>query len=383
MIPISKPSIDKRDLRYINRVFKSKIFTDGYYLRKTEILIKNLIKSKFIGLTHSCTAALEISAILINLKKNDEVIMPSYGFVSVANAVVLRNAKPVFTEVDPKTLNITLEDIKKKITKKTKAIYLIHYAGNSCEIEKISKFAKKKRIYLIEDCAHSFLAKFKNKFLGTIGDIGVFSFHETKNLVGGQAGCISINNKSMISRANYILDKGTNRRKFLNNIKKKIISPNNKGFYSWVDLGSEYRAPELTSALVYSQILKSKKIQTKRKIIWEKYEKIIDSLKTNKFYLIKPLKNTTSAHHIVALIFKNLKISNKLKHIMQKNKIAATFHYVPLHKSKMGRKFCKYKLPITENIYNKVVRLPLFSEMTDVQFKKISSILKKFTDKNS
>ena len=144
MIPISKPSIDKRDLRYINRVFKSKIFTDGYYLRKTEILIKNLIKSKFIGLTHSCTAALEISAILINLKKNDEVIMPSYGFVSVANAVVLRNAKPVFTEVDPKTLNITLEDIKKKITKKTKAIYLIHYAGNSCEIEKISKFAKKK-----------------------------------------------------------------------------------------------------------------------------------------------------------------------------------------------------------------------------------------------
>ena len=322
MIPISKPSIDKRDLRYINRVFKSKIFTDGYYLRKTEILIKNLIKSKFIGLTHSCTAALEISAILINLKKNDEVIMPSYGFVSVANAVVLRNAKPVFTEVDPKTLNITLEDIKKKITKKTKAIYLIHYAGNSCEIEKISKFAKKKRIYLIEDCAHSFLAKFKNKFLGTIGDIGVFSFHETKNLVGGQAGCISINNKSMISRANYILDKGTNRRKFLNNIKKKIISPNNKGFYSWVDLGSEYRAPELTSALVYSQILKSKKIQTKRKIIWEKYEKIIDSLKTNKFYLIKPLKNTTSAHHIVALIFKNLKISNKLKN----SKIFVSFY---------------------------------------------------------
>ena len=147
--------------------------------------------------------------------------MPSYGFVSLANSVVLRGAKPVFADIDPKTLNISYHDIKKRITKKTKAIYVIHYAGNSCDIININNLAKKLNIYLIEDAAHSFLAKYKNKFLGTIGDIGVFSFHETKNLVGGQAGCISINNLSLRRRINYILDKGTNRKKFIKNFKKK------------------------------------------------------------------------------------------------------------------------------------------------------------------
>ena len=143
MIPITKPSLDSTDLKHIKNVIKSKILTDGYYQKKTEELIKNLIKSKFIGLTQSCTAALEMSSILINLKKGDEVIMPSYGFVSVANSVVLRGAKPVFAEIDPETLNISYEDLKKRINKRTKAIYVIHYAGNSCEIEKIAILAKK------------------------------------------------------------------------------------------------------------------------------------------------------------------------------------------------------------------------------------------------
>ena len=144
MIPITKPSLDNSDYKHIKKVLKSKILTDGYFQQKTEILLKKSIKSKFVALTHSCTAALEISAILINLKKNDEVIMPSYGFVSVANAVVLRGAKPIFADINPFTLNISYDDIQKKITKRTKAIYVIHYAGNSCEIEKISRLAKKK-----------------------------------------------------------------------------------------------------------------------------------------------------------------------------------------------------------------------------------------------
>jgi len=378
MIPITKPSLDISDLRYIKNVIKSKILTDGYYQKKTEALIKKLIKSKFVSLTQSCTAALEISSILINLKKGDEVIMPSYGFVSVANSVVLRNAKPVFAEIDPKTLNISYDDIKRKITKKTKAIYVIHYAGHSCEIEKIANLAKKKRIYLIEDAAHSFLAKHKNKFLGTIGDIGVFSFHETKNLVGGQAGCISINNVSLIERTNTILDKGTDRKKFLNNFKKKIISSQKKGFYSWVDIGSEYRASELTSALLYSQVKKVKKIQKKREKFWNKYKDYINKFKSDMFYVIKPIKNCISAYHLFVLVFKSLKKSNEFKKVMEKNGIAATFHYVPLHKSKMGKRFCNYKLPVTERIYNRVVRLPLFSDITDKEFNKILYSLKKF-----
>ena len=378
MIPITKPSLDISDLRYIKNVIKSKILTDGYYQKKTEALIKKLIKSKFVSLTQSCTAALEISSILINLKKGDEVIMPSYGFVSVANSVVLRNAKPIFAEIDPKTLNISYDDIKRKITKKTKAIYVIHYAGHSCEIEKIANLAKKKRIYLIEDAAHSFLAKYKNKFLGTIGDIGVFSFHETKNLVGGQAGCISINNVSLIERTNTILDKGTDRKKFLNNYKKKIISSQKKGFYSWVDIGSEYRASELTSALLYSQVKKVKEIQKKREKFWNKYKDYLKKFKNDMFYLIKPIKNCISAYHLFVLVFKSLKKSNEFKKVMEKNGIAATFHYVPLHKSKMGKRFCNYKLPVTERIYNRVVRLPLFSDITDKEFQKILYTFKKF-----
>lgn len=378
MIPITKPSLDNSDYRYIKQVLKSKILTDGYFQQKTEKLLKKYIKSKFVALTHSCTAALEISAILINLKKNDEVIMPSYGFVSVANAVVLRGAKPIFADINPLTLNVSYKDIRKKITKRTKAIYVIHYGGNSCEIDKISKLAKKNKIYLVEDCAHAFLAKNKNKFLGTIGDIGVFSFHETKNLVAGQGGCISINNTSLIKRANSILDKGTDRKKFINNFKSKIIKSNNKKYYSWVDIGSEYRASELSSALLYSQMLKAKKIQKKRKYLWNKFNKSINDLKTKKFYLIKPPEESTSAYHLFVLVFINSKLSLQFKNKMQKSNIAATFHYVPLHKSKMGKKFSNSKLPITENIYDRIVRLPLFPDMTKKEINKINKNIKAF-----
>ncbi len=378
MIPITKPSLDNSDYKHIKKVLKSKILTDGYFQQKTEILLKKSIKSKFVALTHSCTAALEISAILINLKRNDEVIMPSYGFVSVANAVVLRGAKPIFADINPFTLNISYDDIQKKITKRTKAIYVIHYAGNSCEIEKISRLAKKNKIYLVEDSAHAFLAKSKNRFLGTIGDIGVFSFHETKNLVAGQGGCISINNTSLLKRANSILDKGTDRKKFIKNFKNKIIKSNNKKFYSWVDIGSEYRASELASALLYSQILKAKNIQKKRKYLWNKFYKCILDLKTEKFFLIKPLAKSTSAYHLFVLIFKNSKLSHKFKSKMQKSNIAATFHYVPLHKSKMGKKFSNSKLPVTENIYDRIVRLPLFPDMTKKEANKIMKNIKEF-----
>ena len=379
MIPITRPSIDSSDFKFLKQALKSKILTDGFFQQKTEGFIKKEIKSRFIALTHSCTAALEISAILINLKKGDEVIMPSYGFVSIANAIVLRGAKPIFAEIDPLTLNISYKDIKKKISKKTKAIYVIHYAGNACEIDKISKLAKKNKIYLIEDAAHAFLAKFKDKFLGTIGDIGVFSFHETKNLVAGQGGCISVNNSSLLKRVNSILDKGTDRKKFLKNFKKKIIRSNNKKFYSWVDLGSEYRASELSSALLYSQMLKAKKIQKKREVIWNKFNKIIKDFKTKKFYLVKPIAESTSAYHLFVLIFKNQKLSLDFKNKMQKNNIAATFHYVPLHESIMGKKFNRKKLPITENIYERVVRLPLFPDITKKEINKIEYNIKKFT----
>ncbi len=379
MIPLSKPLIDKSDLKYFRDIFDTKILTDGKYQKKSEVLIKKLIKSKFVALTHSCTAALEISALLLNLKKGDEVLMPSYGFVSIANAIALRGATPVFVEINSKNLNICLDDLEKKITKKTKAIYLIHYAGNSCDMDKILYIKKKYNIYLIEDAAHAFLAKFKNKYLGTIGDIGTFSFHETKNLTSGQGGCLSINNKKLMKRANYILDKGTDRRDFIKNYKKKIItSNNNRKFYSWVDLGSEYRSPELSSALLFSQLKKINIIQKKRSIIWKKYKRLFREINSADFTLIEGSRSSTSSYHLLVLLFNNLEKSNKFKNYLQKKNIAATFHYVPLHKSRMGKFYSSKKLPFTEKIYQKVVRLPLFPSMTSKEFNKINKTIKGF-----
>lgn len=381
MIPITRPYIENPDIKYLQDVINSKIFTDGKYQKKTEHFIKKKIQSKFIALTQSCTAALEISAILLNLKKGDEVILPSYGFVSISNAIVLRGAKPVFVDVDPNTLNVSIDDIEKKITKKTVAIYIIHYAGHACNLKKILEIKRKHNIFLIEDAAHAFLAKYKNKYLGTIGDIGVFSFHETKNFISGQGGCISINNNKFIKRANYILDKGTDRREFIKDYKKKIINSSNlRNFYSWVDLGSEYRASELSSALLYSQLRKNKLIQHKRMILWKKYERLFNKLQKNVTY-VKPLKDTVSSYHLAVIIFKDLKICNKFKKFMKRKKIAATFHYVPLHTSKMGKIYFTRKLPNTEKLFQKIVRLPLFPDMTITEFFKIEKALKEFFKK--
>ena len=378
MIPITKPYIEKDDLKFLNKVVDSKILTDGFFQKKCESIIKNKLKSKFVAITHSCTAALEISAMLINLSKNDEVILPSYGFVSIANAVVLRGARPVFAEIDPITLNISVSDVEKKITKKTKAIYVIHYAGNACDIIKLKKIAKTNKLYLIEDAAHAYSAKFKSNYLGTLGDIGVYSFHETKNIVSGQGGCISINNPSLIKRANFILDKGTNRIEFINNYKKKIILSNNKKFYSWVDIGSEYRAPELSCALLYSQLKKLNKIQRSRKKIWQWFKKEIDKINSSEFYIIKPLKNSISSYHLFVIVFNKKNIARKFMNYMQENKIAATFHYVPLHMSKMAMKIKKQKLKTSESIYSRIVRLPLFPGMNQKMLNKILFNIKRF-----
>tara|TARA_B100000401_G_scaffold197301_1_gene133042 strand:- start:826 stop:1983 length:1158 start_codon:yes stop_codon:yes gene_type:complete len=380
MIPITKPYIEKDDLKFLNKVVDSKILTDGFFQKKCESIIKNKLKSKFVAITHSCTAALEISAMLINLSKNDEVILPSYGFVSIANAIVLRGARPIFAEIDPITLNISVLDVEKKITKKTKAIYVIHYAGNACDIIRLKKIAKANKLYLIEDAAHAYSAKFKSNYLGTLGDIGVYSFHETKNIVSGQGGCISINNPSLIKRANFILDKGTNRIEFINNYKKKIILSNNKKFYSWVDIGSEYRAPELSCALLYSQLKKLNKIQRSRKKIWQWFKKEIDKINSNEFYIIKPLKNSISSYHLFVIVFNKKNIARKFMNYMQKNKIAATFHYVPLHMSKMAMKIKKQKLKTSESIYSRIVRLPLFPGMNQKMLNKIVFNIKRFLD---
>jgi dTDP-4-amino-4,6-dideoxygalactose transaminase len=379
MIPISKPFFNNDEKKYINEVIDSKILVDGPFQSKVEKIIQKKINSKSISLTQSCTHALEISAILLNIKKDDEVIMPSYGYVSLCNAIVLRGGKPVFAEINPDNLNIDPKDIEAKITRKTKAIYIIHYGGNACYMDEIIKIKKKYNLFLVEDAAHAFLGKYKKKYLGTIGDIGVFSFHETKNFTGGQAGCISINNKKFLKRKDFILDKGTDRRYFIKNFYKKIINPiQNKRFYSWVDIGSEYRASEISSALIYAQLKKISYIQSRRKILYKKYLQFFKKINSNLVETIQISKLNKSAYHLFIIIFKKELIAKKFKIYLQKANIAATFHYVPLHKSKMGKQFKIKKLKITENIYKRIVRIPFFCGLKEFEIKKIKKVISNF-----
>ena len=368
-ILFNKLSIGKYEKKFVNQVIDNKKFTDGEFQNKAKNLISNIIKSKNIELTHSCSSALEISMLLIDLKKGDEVIMPSYTFTSTANAVLLRGGKPVFVDVSPYDINLNYELVEKKINKKTKAIIVVHYAGIACDMNNFLKLKKKYKIFLIEDAAHAFLGKFNNKFLGTIGDFGAFSFHETKNFVGGQCGALLINNSKYLKKAKIILDKGTDRS-FVDNKKK---------YYSWKGIGSEYRATELSSALLYGQLKNYKKIFNSRKFIWNRYLKELSKIKSDKFYLLQNqnvLKK--SAYHVFALIFKSLRYRDKYIAFMKRNNIYCYFHYYPLHMSKFGKNFNTRDLNVSEKIYNGLVRLPLYPSLTEVELNRIILISKKF-----
>ena len=367
-IEFNKPFTSYSDKRYINDVFKKNKFADGFFQKKCENFIKKKISSKFVALTQNCTSALEISMILINLKKDDEVIMPSYTFTSTANAVLLRGAKPVFADVNLHDVNLNYESVKKKINKRTKAIIVVHYAGNSCDMQKFLELKKKYNLILIEDCAHSFMGKFKNRFLGTIGDFGTFSFHETKNLVGGQCGAISINSQKYVKRAKIILDKGTDRA-LINNKKK---------YYSWKDIGSEFRSAELPAALLYSQLSKFDKIDRKRHIISNYYKKKILPLENKNFNIIKPDPKNKSANHVFALIFKSLKLRDKFINFMKLKKIFCYFHYFPLHLSSFGKKFSKSKMENTNKINNGLVRFPLYPGLKKKEILRIINEVKNF-----
>ncbi len=367
-ILFNKPYVKKKDKRYIDEVFSSNKFSDGIYQKKCEKLIKKKIKSKFVALTQNCTSALEIAMILINLKRNDEVIMPSYTFTSTANSVILRGAKPVFVDVNKHDINLDPHEVEKKITKRTKAIIVVHYGGVSCDMEKFLRLKRKYNLYLIEDAAHSFMGKFKKRFLGTIGDFGAFSFHETKNYVGGQCGALSINNQGFINRANILMDKGTDRA---------LISDKKK-YYSWKDIGSEFRSAELPAALLFSQLLRSSKIQLKRKNIWNFYYKNFSNKNNKNFYILSKNKLNTNAHHVFVIIFKSYNLRERFITYMKKRGITCYFHYYPLHLSTFGKKFSKIKLKNTERIYDGLVRLPLYPSLNKNEIKRVISEVNKF-----
>ena len=371
-IIFNKPFIDFCAKKNILDVLRRKNFTDGLYQKKCENFIKNRINSHSIQLTHSCSSALEVAAILIDLKKGDEVIIPSYTFTSTANCIIMRGAKPVFVDLKLDDLNIDPKEIEKKINKNTKAIIIVHYGGVACDMREILRIKKKYNLFIIEDAAHAFMGKYKNLHLGTIGDFGAFSFHETKNLVAGQGGALSINNKKFVKRAKLILDKGTDRS----------IIKNKKKYYSWKDVGSEYRAPELTSALLYSQLNNSKTMQEKRKNIWNYYHQKLNMLEPKIFYTLnKDIRFKESAYHVFPIIFQSLKVRDLFIQYMKTKNIECFFHYYPLHLAAYGKKISTYKLKNTEKIYKGLVRLPLYPGLKREELNHIIKLIIKFNKK--
>lgn len=327
---------------------------DGSFTKKCHDLLENNINGRKALLTHSCTGALEISALLLEIKRGDEIIMPSYTFVSTANAFVLRGGVPVFIDIRPDTLNIEEKQIEKAITPKTKAIVVVHYAGVSCEMDSILQIAKRHNLFVIEDAAQAILASYKGKPLGSMGDFGCMSFHETKNIHCGEGGALLINNAKYIESADIIREKGTNRSKFFRGEVDK---------YRWVDIGSSYLPGELTAAFLAAQLEHAEEITQKRLDVWNKYHKIFQDLeKTEK--VRRPIIPKECEHngHIYYLLINKKYNRDRVLHKMNELGVNAVFHYQPLHSSPAGKKYGKHSshLTVTDDISERIIRLPMW-----------------------
>lgn len=363
IIPFNKAYIAGNELQYIAEAVKAgELKGDGPFTRKCQQWLEEKFGCSKVLLTHSCTAALEMSAILIDIQEGDEVIMPSYTFVSTANAFALRGAKPVFIDIREDTLNLDERLIEKAITKKTKAICPMHYAGVGCEMKTILEIAKQNNLKVIEDSAHGIMAKCATKdgekYLGTIGDIGTFSFHETKNFSSGEGGAILLNDPQYHEKAEIIREKGTNRSKFFRGEVDK---------YTWVDLGSSYLPSEIIAAFLYGQLEKAEEITKKRHDIWQRYWNLLSPL-AEKGICKLPFTPENCAHnaHMFYLILDNQEQRDDLIAHLYSKRIGGVFHYVPLHTSPMGTRY-GYKqgdFPITEKISETIIRLPLYYELT-------------------
>ncbi|MFA5518657.1 MAG: dTDP-4-amino-4,6-dideoxygalactose transaminase, partial [Spirochaetota bacterium] len=335
MISFHKPHFTQLEEDYLKQAMSNrKLSGDGEFTKKCHAWIEENTKTKKALLTTSCTHALEMAAILLNISKGDEVIMPSYTFVSTANAFALRGAKIVFVDIRPDTMNMDETKIEAAITDKTKAIVPVHYAGVSCEMDTIMGIARQHNLFVVEDAAQGITSTYKGQALGTIGDIGTYSFHDTKNITCGEGGVLLINNESFIKRAEIIREKGTNRSQFFRGEIDK---------YSWKDIGSSYLPSELNASILLAQLERIDEIQTRRLDIWSIYHDSLLPLEQKgiiEFQKI-PAECTNNAH-MFYFKAKDLTERQKLIDYLKQNKIAALFHYIPLHSSDAGLKLGRF-----------------------------------------
>ena len=372
IIPFNKPFLSGKEIEYIKQaVDLGKISGDGIFTEKCHAFFEDKCKFKKSLLTTSCTAALEMAAILINIKKGDEVIMPSYTFVSTPNAFVLRGAKIVFVDSSADNPNIDVNKIEELISKRTKAIVVVHYAGIACEMDYVMTLAKKHNLFVIEDAAQAIDSYYKQKPLGTIGNLAAFSFHETKNIISGEGGMLAINDKSFIERAEIIREKGTNRSSFFRGEIDK---------YGWVDIGSSFLPSEIIAAFLYAQIENLDKIQARRLLIWKKYYNQLQNLQ-NKGYIKMPVipDYATNNGHMFYILCRTMRERSRLINHLKKNGILSVFHYLPLHKSKFyTSKHDGRILPNVDRYSDTLLRLPFFYELIDQHIDLITNRIEDF-----
>ena len=359
IIPFNKIWISGLEKEYLKKVLnQDHLSGDGYFTHQCTNFLEKELSVQKVFLTHSCTGALEMSAILSDIKPGDEIILPSYTFVSTANAFVLRGAVPIFVDINPDDLNIDISKIERVITNRTRMIVPVHYAGSSCDMTYLLQLAETYKVLIVEDAAQAYGSNYKGQPLGSIGDFGTLSFHETKNLISGEGGALLINKSKYNDKAEIVREKGTNRKKFLLGEVDK---------YTWEDLGSSYLPSELISSFLFAQLEKSKFIKSEKLKIWSYYYKLTFELE-EKGYLRRPKIKKECDHngHIFYVVLREdidrTFVINKMKEIG----IYLTFHYIPLHSSTGGKKYGRFygDMQNTNIISRQIVRFPMWIGIT-------------------
>jgi dTDP-4-amino-4,6-dideoxy-D-glucose transaminase len=377
MIPFNIPPYVGRELEYVKEAMEKnhKICGDGPFTKKCSEWMENKFNVKKVLLTTSCTHATEMTAILTDIKEGDEVIAPSFTFVSTVNPFVLRGAKIVFIDINPKTMNMDENLIEDAITEKTKAILPVHYAGVACNMDRIMEIAKKHNLIVIEDAAQGVMSEYKGKPLGTIGEYGCFSFHETKNYSMGEGGALLINNKENVEKAEIIREKGTNRSRFFRGQVDK---------YTWVDKGSSYLPSELNAAYLYGQLENADLIYNDRMNTWNKYKELLQELADKNLielqYIPEDCKHNA---HMFYIKCKDLDERTSLIDFLKENNINAVFHYIPLHSAEAGLKFGRFhgEDKYTTKESERLLRLPFYYGLKEENVKYITSKIKEFYGK--
>jgi len=372
-IPFNKPSIGTRELEYIAQaVANGHISGDGAYTKACNTKLETELGVKKILLTTSCTHALEMAALLLKVGPGDEVIVPSFTFVSSVNAFVLRGARPVFIDIRSDTLNLDETQLERLITSRTRAIVPVHYAGVGCEMDSILEIAARRGLQVVEDNAHGLFGKYNGRYLGTFGSLAAQSFHETKNFTCGEGGALLINDPRYIERAEIIREKGTNRSRFFRGEVDK---------YSWIDVGSSYLPSDILAAFLFAQLEAREQIQSQRRRVWEYYARHLrDWAQDNHVRLPHIPESCEQPYHMFYLLLPSPDIREALIARLKERGILSVFHYLPLHLSEMGRKFGGKEgdCPVAESVSGRLLRLPFYSRLTEAEQASVVTALQEF-----